>query len=353
MALSPALAASNRAPCLFGIGFLLRRARTSVTSAMHVFTLVLSVVAPGPVLGLEGESAPALVSLGEHLFYSGALSRDGSVSCGTCHVSSLGFSGDRPLAIGVAGYSSGRRAPSLLGVGQSPHLMWDGRAQTLPSQIAIPLESPEMSVDWSLAESRFRSDPTITTLFERAGQRAINRDSCLNALAAFVASLSAGGSRFDRYFFDHDNSALTRQETAGLRLFTHKARCSGCHLLNGISAPFTDNQFHATGIGWSAGLFKDRGRAGVTGNPADEGAFKTPSLRGVALRPYLMHDGSITSLHDAVEHYNREIGKGRFDERLGPLYLTQDEVDAIVAFLGALTPDNLRQHATINGGENK
>jgi cytochrome c peroxidase len=161
-------------------------------------------------------------------------------------------------------------------------------------------------------------------------------------LAAYVASLEARESRFDRYYYDHKTDALSQQEILGLRLFTHKAHCAGCHLLNGLNSPFTDDAFHATGIGCSPGSCKDHGRAAITGDPADEGAFKTPSLRGVALRPYLMHDGSISSLRAAVERYNRGINTGpNTDGRLGPLYLTGDEVSAIVAFMGALTPEYL------------
>jgi cytochrome c peroxidase len=164
----------------------------------------------------------------------------------------------------------------------------------------------------------------------------------LTALAAYVASLDAGKSRFDRYYFDQDTQALTTQEAWGLRLFIRKGRCANCHLVDSRGAPFTDNAFHRTGIGRLEGSYKDRGRAAITGDPADEGAFKTPGLRGVALRPCLMHDGSVSSLREAVEHYNERINEGspNLDERLAPLHLTSDEVDAIVAFLGTSIPEN-------------
>ena len=283
-----------------------------------------------------------LVLLGEELFRSPLFSRDASVSCSTCHVPSLGFSGGRPLAVGVAGYTSPRRAPSLLGLKDTKHLMWDGRAPDLRTQAAMPLESPEMATEWPTALARLRSEATITELAARAGLAVIDRDSSLTALAAYVASLDAGTSRFDRYYYSRETDALTMQEAWGLRLFVRKARCASCHLLDGRSAPFTDNAFHATGIGRIAGAYTDRGRAAISGNPADEGAFRTPGLRGVALRPYLMHDGSIRSLRQAVEYYNRGISEGpaKAQHRLGALHLTSDEIDAIVAFLGSLTPEN-------------
>jgi cytochrome c peroxidase len=199
-----------------------------------------------------------------------------------------------------------------------------------------------MAIDWSATFSRLAADSSIRQAQQAVGLDSLDRDICLDALAAYVASLAAGESRFDRYFYEHDSQALSQQEILGLRLFTHKARCSGCHLVSGLSASFTDDAFHATGVGCESGACRDHGRAAVNGDPADDGAFKTPSLRGAGLRPYLMHDGSILSLRAAVERYNRGIksAPGVRDGRLGPLYLTADEVSAIVAFLHSLTPDS-------------
>ncbi|MDH2352287.1 cytochrome c peroxidase [Bradyrhizobium sp. SSUT112] len=286
--------------------------------------------------------SPPLVSLGEHLFRSPSLSRDGSISCQTCHIPALGFSGDRPLAMGVAGFVSGRHAPSLLGLAEAKSLMWDGRAADLRSQATFPLESPEMAIDWPVALQRLNSDQAAGKLVAAFGGADIDRDLVLDALAAYVASLVPGESRFDRYNLRHDERALTPQELVGFRLFTRKARCAGCHLVNAQHAPFTDGHFHATGVGCRAGSCGDAGRAAISGNQSDTAAFKTPGLRGVALRRYLMHDGSVSSLRAAVERYNRGPGgTPALDGRLGPLYLSADEVDAIVAFLGALTPENL------------
>jgi cytochrome c peroxidase len=345
------------------------RPTTHRFSRLRNFLFGLSVLALGGVVFAAQNGRPSfeptapsdtsgksLVALGEQLFRSTLLSRDGTVACQTCHVPALGFSGGRPLAVGVAGYISSRRAPSLLGLKHAKSLMWDGRAPDLHHQAAIPLESPEMAVDWPAALSRLAADPSIAQAQAVAGFVSLDRETCLDALAAYVASLDAGESRFDRYYFGHDAQALSQQEILGLRLFTHKAHCSGCHLVNGLNAPFTDDAFHTTGVGCESGACRDHGRASISGGSADEGAFKTPSLRGVGLRPYLMHDGSILSLRAAVERYNRGIKSepGMRDGRLGPLYLTADEVAAIVAFLNSLTPDRLVSHerpnSTVAGG---
>jgi cytochrome c peroxidase len=283
----------------------------------------------------------ALVRIGERLFNSKLLSVDGTVSCSTCHIAALGFSGELPLAVGVAGYRSGRRAPALLGLRDAKALMWDGRAASLLAQVVMPLEGKEMAVSWPAALLRLGVEPDILRLLRDTNVAGLDRETVVEALAAYVASLDAGPSRFDRYFYGGDRNALNDQEAWGLRLFVRKAGCSSCHLLDGAAAPFTDGSFHVTGFGQTAPP-RDRGRAVVTGNPADVGAFKTPGLRGVALRPYLMHDGSMTSLRQVVERYNRpdRAAFANLDERLKPLFLAPDEVDAIVAFLGAVTPEN-------------
>jgi cytochrome c peroxidase len=328
---------------------LIGRLQCGVKSLFRVMLLACGLALASGARSAEAPAAPSadsasrgLIALGEYLFRSPLLSADATVSCRTCHVPGLGFSGDRSLAVGVAGYVSGRRAPALLGLRNVTPLRWDGRAADLAAQVAMPLESPEMAVDWARALRRLETDREIAGLIGAAGMPGLDRAAVVAALAAYVSSLDAGASRFDRFYYGRDEAALTSQEAWGLRMFSRKARCASCHLLDGRAAPFTDGAFHVTGIGYRNGAFADPGRAGVTGAPADVGAFKTPGLRGVALRPYLMHDGSMTSLTQAVEHYNVAANERvpNLDERLKPLSLTPDEVAAIVAFLGALTPES-------------
>lgn len=290
-------------------------------------------------------ASDALMSVGERLFASRFLSRDETVSCQSCHLPWLGFSGDRPHAVGAGGYVGRRRAPTLLGLASATAFMWDGRAKTLRDQVVLPLEGREMDVDWAKALPKLEADPDIARALKHVDVSAPTRELVISALVAYVSTIPSAPSRFDRYVLSQDASALSEQETWGLRLFVRKGRCSSCHLVNGSDAPLNDGSFHVIGAGIGEGRV-DRGRGLVTGASTDEGAFKTPSLRGVALRPFLMHDGSITSLRDAVEHYNRGGGSGLFqlDPRLRPLFLSRDEVTAIVAFLGALTPEALLPH---------
>jgi cytochrome c peroxidase len=283
----------------------------------------------------------AMIAFGRRLFESPLLSGDATISCRTCHVPALDFSGDKALAVGVAGFKDHRRAPSIVGLRDATGLMWDGRAATLSTQIPMPLESPEMAIDWSISLRRLRADPETMRLAAIASIDDLDRSAVLSSLVAYVSSLTAVPSRFDRFFYDHDQTALSSEEALGFRVFVQKARCSSCHLVDGRAAPFTDGSFHDIGIGHRSDAPVDLGRGAITRDPRDAGAFKTPSLRGVALRPFLMHDGSVTSLRKAVEYYNRgaETGIGA-DPRIRPLFLSGAEVDALVSFLKALNPVN-------------
>lgn len=281
----------------------------------------------------------ALVSLGSFLFQSKVLSIDGSVACQTCHSPALSYAGDKARAVGVGGYTAPRRAPSLVNLYLYKDYMADGRAPDLAAQHLLPLESKEMRVNWGAAVAALNADPRASRLRQEAGIPAFSRDSIVRSLAAFVGSLVSGGSRFDRFYYAGDNGALNSSEQRGLRLFVRKGHCSSCHLLDGRAAPLTDGGFHATGVGFVHGAYEDHGRSAVTGHSGDDGLFKTPGLRNVALRPFLMHDGSMRSLEEVVRFYNRgcELGARNLDPRLKPLYLSDPEIDDIVAFLKSLT----------------
>jgi cytochrome c peroxidase len=287
----------------------------------------------------------AVVLLGKQLFHSTLLSADHTISCASCHVPQLGFSGPTPKAIGVAGFRSARRAPSLLDLKSVQPLMWDGRYSVLAEQIHAPLESPEMAISWDKELSELNADPEIRRLSAAAvGLKVLTSDNVVKALAAYVESLQSGLSPFDRYQGHKDPFALTDQAQWGFRLFTRKANCASCHLVSGDRPDFTDHNFHAIGIGDGVA---DPGRFAVTKDRKDIGSFKTPSLRNVALRPFLMHDGSMTDLADVVRYYNKGgmIGNTNQDPRIQPLFLNDSEVAAIVAFLRMLTSDETSRSA--------
>jgi cytochrome c peroxidase len=155
------------------------------------------------------------------------------------------------------------------------------------------------------------------------------------ALAAFVRTLLAGTSPFDR--FEHgDDTALSEQARQGLDLFRGRANCIACH----VGATFTDEQFHNTGVAWRNGRFVDDGRFVVTRRPEDRGAFKTPSLREVARTAPYMHDGSLATLEEIVDFYDGGGNHNPYlDPELRPLGLRMEEKQALLGFLRSLTGD--------------
>lgn len=326
------------------VGLQARKSRLRCLVAGAIVTIAVLGAANGKMAlsafsqGLaQAASGHGLEAIGEYLFHSKRLSADNTVSCESCHVPKLGYSGDRPLAVGYLGYQSNRRAPTLLGASNSSALMWDGRALTLETQVVIPLEGPEMRVDWREALRALSEEAGFQERLKAARRSVIDRGIAISALAAYVRTINGGYTRFDKFYGHDDANALTAQEQLGFRLFLRKASCASCHLANAGTTSFTDGGFHVTGVGQT----NDKGRGAITGRAEDDRAFKTPTLRSVSLRPFLMHDGGMTSLRQVVEYYNT-IDRSKtpgLDPRLKPLLLSDAEIDAIVAFLKTLTPD--------------
>jgi cytochrome c peroxidase len=306
---------------------------------------------PAIASGIAAE--PVLVNYGEFLFGSPLLSADQTVACVSCHDARFGYADSHRLAVGIGGATGRRRAPPLFNLFNAKALMLDGRAASLEDQVHIPLEAPdEMAIDWPAALDRLKDLPETKRLLSARPATTLDRDLVLTSLAAYVRTLVAGGSAFDQYYFAHDESAISEDAKEGFRLFVRKGRCSGCHQVTGVSALLTDHNFHATGIGFADGKYADDGRYEVTWNDADRGAFKTPTLRNVALRPYFMHDGSLNSLRAVIEYYNRGGNRTapNLDGRIQPLYLTEAEIKEILAFLDTLNSTVVSYRPWADGG---
>ena len=293
------------------------------------------------------------VALGRQLFYEKALSVDGTVACASCHRQELAFTDGLAHAQGVQGGRTGRSAMALANLAWEPSLTWDGAAGTLENQARIPLENPlEMHQPLSAGVARLQASAPYPALFRRAfGSRAISEGSVLKALAQFERTLVSGNSRFDR-FRRGDPTALSAFEQQGLVLFnTHPngidrgGNCADCHA--SAAGLFTDHAFRNNGLDAS---FGDLGRGQQTGLATDNGRFRVPTLRNVALTAPYMHDGRFATLEDVVSHYNEHVNFG--SPNLGALLLnttndptrrhftldlTADEKAKIVAFLRTLT----------------
>jgi cytochrome c peroxidase len=275
----------------------------------------------------------AKVRLGRRLFFDPLLSRDRSVACASCHAPAYGFAGRDPLALGIEGKKGRRNAPSLLNRAYAASLFWDGREATLEAQALKPIEDPlEMGNTLGEVLRRLRADAAYRAQFQAAFGAEPTADNLARALASFERVLLLGDSRVDR-FRAGEVGALTEAERHGLWLWESKGRCWRCH----AGPNFTDEQFHNTGVGWGSEP-PDWGRFAVTGKEEDRGKFKTPTLRGVAWTAPYMHDGSIATLEEVVEYYNRGgRANPHLDSTVAPLGLSKQEVQSLVAFLRALS----------------
>ncbi len=273
------------------------------------------------------------VALGRRLFFDPILSGDQSVSCATCHDPAHAFSSPDPVAIGVADARGRRHSPALLNRTYGTSFFWDGRAATLEEQALLPIANKlEMASSVDTVVARLRADDSYVTQFRDAYAGEVTPRHLAKALAGFQRTLLSGDSRADR-FQAGDASALTSAERIGLWIFESRGGCWKCHQ----GRNYTDEQAHNTGVSWGRQPL-DLGRFEVTGREEDRGRFKTPTLRDVASSAPYMHDGSIATLREVVQFYNRGGGKNpHLDPLLEPLHLNDQEVDMLVAFLNSLT----------------
>jgi len=331
------------------VGLLLRPA-PALRAGDHAVPVGTTVAITAP-LGLPPIPIPPdnpptaeTIALGRKLFYDPRLSIDNTVSCSTCHNPLMAFSDGKQVAEGVRKQKGKRNAPSLLNAVYREGFFWDGRSPTLEAQAAEPVKNPlEMAHTLAGVEQKLNSDTRYRVEFEKAfGPGPITYEEVGKAIASFERTLLCANSPFDRYFYGHDESAITGSAKRGFEIFRNpgEGNCATCHTIGDRYALFTDNKFHNDSVGPTAQNDDpiDLGRYAVTGTDADKGAFRTPSLRNVALTAPYFHDGSRATLEDVVNFYARGGNPVRYrDKELQPLWLTgQDRAD-LVAFLRSLT----------------
>ena len=317
------------------------------------------------------------ILLGRQLFFDRRLSHNNTLSCAMCHIPEQGFtSQELAVAIGIEGRTLRRNAPTLYNVGFARLLFHDARENLLEQQVWTPLlarnEMANPSVGFVI--DRLKSLPEYRGKFEQAFDgKGPGMETVGMALASYQRTLVSAGSPFDRWYYRGEEDALDEQAAAGFRLFTGKARCVACHTVNRDYALFTDHGLHNTGIGYlvSMGALDDKvqvtvapgttltvdrsfitlagkpvpndlGYYEITGDPADRWKYRTPMLRNVALSAPYMHNGSLRTLRQVVEFYNRGgIKNELLDPLVQPLGLSDTELDSIVAFLESLTGNNV------------
>ncbi len=277
------------------------------------------------------------VELGKLLFFDTRLSKDGTINCATCHAPEFGFAEPRKVSTGIGGAKGGRNAPTVINSGFSFFQFWDGRAPRLEDQAKGPIANPiEMGHTLEGATKAVASVNSYKPYFKAAfGDEAVTMDRIAQAIASFERTVVSGNSAWDRYTAGHDKAALGDAAKRGLGLFEGKAKCSLCH----VGFNLSDGIFHNLGVGMGAAE-PDLGRFKVTGQEADKGAFKTPTLRDISKTGPYMHDGSQATLEEVVDFYNRGGEPNpTLDLKVVKLGLSTGEKADLVAFLKSLDGD--------------
>src|SRR5947199_452776 len=319
------------------------------------------------------EPTPERVALGDKLFNDKRLSVNNAASCATGHDASNAFVDQKPLPDGVASPKERpqRNSPTVVNAMFNATQFWDGRAPTLEEQAKLPILNPiemgQKSPDDVVAKLRGISE--YRSAFQQVFGHDLTYDAVAAAIAAFERTQYAGDAPFDR-FVAGDEKAIDESAKRGWGLFNGKGRCNACHAFSTVSPLFSDQKFHNIGIAAHKTDFIDLarkataivrsgdlkqidelaiqsnlselGRFLVTKNSNDIGAFKTPGLRNVAVTSPYMHDGSLATLWDVMDHYNKGgVPNPNLDGGMHRLGLTEAEIDDMVSFMASLTSAKL------------
>ncbi|MEM9837485.1 MAG: cytochrome c peroxidase [Bacteroidota bacterium] len=304
----------------------------------------------------DNPSTRAGLALGERLFFDPILSADSSISCSSCHLPALAFTDGKVVSTGIYGRKGRRNSPSLVNIGyRYESMFWDGRASDLETQALHPVADPkEMGGDWPSIVHKLRRHTfyaqAIKQAFGLVDVSEINPDHVGKALAQYQRSLISFNSKYDQV--KRGEATYTESEARGHAIFFDESdftdgpyanlpvgECAHCH-----TAPhFTNQRFFNNGLDEAPTLteFRDKGRGGITKNKYENGLFRTPSLRNIALTAPYMHDGRMESLAEVIEHYN---SGGHYAENrsanVRPLGLSEQDKADLLAFLQTLTDES-------------
>jgi cytochrome c peroxidase len=318
------------------------------------------------------------IALGQKLFFDGRLSADGTVACSTCHDPARAFTDGRPTSIGIEGRVGQRNAPTVLNALYNKTQFWDGRVNTLEEQAAQPIVNPSEMGQPSLeaAVARIAAVGEYQRAFRRVFGRAPNGPDLVRAIASYERTQLSFDSPFD-HFIAGEANAINDAAKRGWEIFNTRGGCNKCHALTEDKrdvSNFMDHDFHNIGIGIirhnvvalarqarqlinsgdaaaidRAAIETDMsalGRFLVTKKePDDIASFKTPNLRNVLVTGPYFHDGSQETLWDVADHYNKGAGLQNpyLDADIGPLALTEGDIDDLVAFMASLTSPDYKE----------
>jgi cytochrome c peroxidase len=315
--------------------------------------------------------SPDKIALGQRLFFDRRLSVDGTVSCSTCHDPARAFTDRKPTSVGIQGRTGQRNSPTILNALYNKTQFWDGRANTLEEQAALPIvNSVEMGhPNLDAAVAGIAAIEEYRQAFQRIFGKPVNGPDLLRAIASYERTQLSFDSPFD-HFIAGETNAIDASARRGWELFNNQARCNKCHALTDTQRDvtnFTDNDFHNVGIliirhkvvplarqaeqliksGDTAAIDRAAiqtdmsalGRFLITKQEKDIASFKTPNIRNILVTAPYFHDGSQETLWDVIDHYNKGAGlqDPYLDEDIQPLALTESQIDDLVAFMASLT----------------
>ncbi len=300
---------------------------------------------------------PRRVALGKALFFDRRLSGDGTMSCAACHIPEEAYGDGQPLSGAYPTNKHWRHTQSLVNVAYLTTFFWDGRSYSLEDQAQGPIHSSfEMNLNLDYLVAKLREIDAYRELFQQAFGQEPTRENIAAALADFERTLVVNDSAFDRYLAGSSEALSPEAQRGAAIFFGPKGGCSRCH----SGALLSDQRFHNTGVGETAELQqdpqrratrnfflgqmglkpldRDPGRYAVTKNPVDLGAFRTPPLRQVAQTPPYMHNGTLATLGEVIDFYNRGGAEDPAKSPLlVPLNLTAEEKQDLEAFLRSLS----------------
>ena len=289
----------------------------------------------------DNQPTEAKISLGRQLYFDPRLSSDSSISCASCHDPAKGWSNGAQFATGVDEQVGGRNSPTIINTAYNRFQFWDGREASLEDQALGPIQNPiEMNMTLEAVVKRLNGIEGYREQFQDVFGTDVTDEGIARAIAAYERTVLAGDAPYDR-FKAGDEDALSEPAQHGRDLFFGKAHCSACH----VGSNFTDNAFHNIGIGMDADE-PEPGRFAVSGLEGDFGAHKTPTLREIARSGPYMHDGSIKTLEEIIEHYNKGgFANPYLDEELFELNLSdQEKADLLTFLVEGLSGDNYPMH---------
>lgn len=273
----------------------------------------------------------AKIDLGKKLFFEKLLSRDSSISCASCHNPSFAFTDGLQKARGIKNREVSRNTPTLTNIAYNNSFLRDGVNPSLEAQVIVPIhEKNEFDFHILLVTERLNKKKEYVELFDKAFGKNPNPKFISQALATYERTLISGNSRYDKFMFHKDSSALTKKEQRGMRLF-NKLNCISCH--SGFN--FSNGEIVNNGL---YEHYDDQGKMRVTLDPKDRGTFKVPTLRNIGVTYPYMHDGSLRTLEEVINHYANggENNKNK-DKRIVSFKLNEKERSELIAFLNSLT----------------